>query len=270
MISKQQWTQLRGALRRPKVALLLVALLGAAPSIAILIEAYAPAVQAQLQTAAEAERLRAQRAELTATPIPAPFRPEDMGSWLAKVPVENNHAALLQMLLAIEAESGGRINSFTVEDEETEPGNVLDALAAAQASQQQQTEDVQEASASPSPDQAAGAVPSDRLVSEMATVEVSGSYAQVMGFWERLTRAERIVVVRDWELTTAAASAPAGEDGSGVVGLRISFYTYTAPAFADLAEAAVPPRAEGAPKREDPTLSNERFYEQLAESQEGE
>lgn len=278
MTTKQQLAAIAVRLRQPKIALLLVAILGALPAIAILAEAYIPAVQARLLTADEAQRLREQRMQLTATPIPEPFRPEAMVPWLAKVPVEENHAELLRFMLDIEAASGARIDSFSIGEEEAVTSNLLDALeaekAAAEPTTVQQTPaEGGETASQPGTASSADAGDGRKLASESAAVAVSGTYAQVMDFWERLSRAGRLVVIQEWELAAAAENAEgANANEPRAVRLELRFNTFTAPAFADLVPAhdGSPARTDQAARRDDPTMSDERFFEQFTESQEGE
>ncbi|HZG56048.1 hypothetical protein [Paenibacillus sp.] len=256
MTSKQQIEKLLTALRDPKTLLTVVALVGALPAMLLFARAYVPAAQLAAASAGELAIMREAHDRLSSSPMPDPFRQEELIAWLAKVPTEENHASLLSLLLDIEAQSGARIERFEVGEEEA-PKDLIDLLAEAQS---------QAAAGGAGGEQAKARQPTEApaaeaLQAELVTIEVAGTFSQVKTYWERLAGMERVAVIQQWSLS--AAETEKSDPTEATVRLQLRFRLYTAPSFKDLAPADASSPSGREPSRLDPTMTDEQFYDRL-------
>lgn len=268
MTRRQTWDKLTASLRKPQALVAAAAIAGIIPALLLFTKSYLPAAMQQSQSAAELAALREERDRLSNSPMPNPFRQDELIAWLEKVPTAEDHASLLKLLLRMESDSGARIERFQVGEEDA-PKDLVEMLAEAQA-----------AAAPKATSGAQKSEPAQPLQSELVTLEVAGTFSEVIKFWGRLADMERVVIVRDWKWTTGSPSSSAAggsgtlasaEDASAeqdaVVRLTLRFALYTAPSFADLAPERMATPAGTASDRTDPTVTDETFYRQLAGGQ---
>ncbi len=279
-IDKQLQTFIR-SLKRPPLIFAIVAVFGFIPLAASFTTSLVPALQAKGALDRELAALEARRAELEASPVPEPFDPESAAEWLKKVPLHEDHAEFLSSLLVLESDSGAKIQSFRLGQEEESIDQMILELEKAQASNAATIGSLADARPSGSVDDSAAeetkpAAPGG-IAAESVSLEAVGGYEETVAFWRGLAAMQRLAAVTSWTLSAEAIASDAASATESLLGketttqqpkmrvrLRLELNIFTATAFPELSAVEKERTGQGVErKREDPTLTDDAFFERL-------
>ncbi|MCI3922536.1 type 4a pilus biogenesis protein PilO [Paenibacillus sp. TRM 82003] len=266
-------------LKRPPVIFSLAAILGLIPLALSVSTALWPAMEARTISDEQLAGLKAQVTQLEASPIPEPFNPDMAADWLKKVPLKEDHSEFILNLLALERDSGASIEVFQVAQAEQSMDEIIQDLEKAQAAMNPAAVDPKNhpdlSSGQPQPEEAEeepDTITPEGIAAETLSLEAVGDYEEIVLFWKGLASMERIVSVTGWSLNAGSeAVSVEGQKPGTRIRLSLEITVYTATAFPELSTVQTEQTRTGASgSRNDPTLTNEAFYNMLEQTLEGE
>jgi hypothetical protein len=245
LLKKEIWTKRKQQLRKPQFILLAVAVIGLAVIGIASSYAFMPALKQHLESASELWILKAQKAELDRKPLPEPYNPETAAPWLRKVPVREDHSALIKTLLDLESSSGAEIIKISFHKEAPEVDELTQLMQSIRNPEQNGAGTQEE-----KPE-----VTEQGFVVEPLIIEAEGTYKEIREFWSGLHKLERLAMIKEWSLSAL---------GDSRVAFKATMSVFTAPDFSEVLPEPKPVIAPSPPaNRNDPTIPDDLFKDML-------
>jgi Tfp pilus assembly protein PilO len=276
-MNKEKWDTFLEQLKRLIVIMIAVIVLGIVLNVIIVAYQVLPKLQQEHTMANQISQLEVQKKNLEKLPAVDKITEDAINRLEKQVPANPEQARLLISLKEIEKKSGAIMASIALGDDKLAKdalSNLVTGIPQQQATTNGGTaisnsgSATADAQASPAPaaksnpNATAGGNPSHSLLTEnIISMQLDGSYLQLITFIALLQQNDRLLAIKKWNLQTNTGSKESNNEFN--LRLSLTVAAYTAPTFAGKLKDLPPIPVATPDKRIDPTASDKDYLDLL-------
>ncbi|SDN82817.1 hypothetical protein SAMN04487897_10561 [Paenibacillus sp. yr247] len=292
-MNKEQWNKLIGRLRSPATILILVLIAGCLFNGYIVVNYVLPPSKQHLTLEMQLNKVELEKSRIQQRPIPKKVADDEIQKALYQVPTKEELPRLLLSIRGLEQQAGLTIHSIKFGDKEPDilASSLINANGQANVPSGYTTNSNGTQQAAPSASPAAGTKQQSQqqtvLMEESFTIQVSGTYPQIIDFMNKIQQSERFIAIQKWNWQSPSAASSI-ETQTGITNknaegnsslpdktvehemkvwatLQCSFYY--APSFIGKLKELPPVPVNEPSNRTNPVTTDEEYFKQLQQLQ---
>ncbi|MDF2960941.1 MAG: hypothetical protein K0S39_2676 [Paenibacillus sp.] len=263
-MNKQDVLQLVEKIKKPLPLLLIIIFIGISVNSSIFLYKYLPAIQEQITFNQQFAQVERQIKSVEATPIPAKASSKDIEMLVKQIPTKDEISSIIIHLKEIEGKTGVNLTALTFGDGEA--NKKTDDLTAAINSQLKNNQNNTKPTANPTTPPPAANTNGMIFQENKLTIVITGLYAQIIDFFNKVYQLERLVNVVNWNIEPVADVATNSTDKQSKelkIQAKLNVVIYSAKQYAGKFPDLPDVTADSFEPKSSPMLSEQQYLEML-------
>lgn len=275
-MENKKWNEIKEWMKKPATLLGLMLVAGVILCASLFSSLIVPQLKLLGTLNGQVEQLELQQQLVMRTPIPERATEEEATGLIKQIPAKEEVARLLLSLKKVESDTGVTIASLSFGAEKQK-----DLIAQLSSGTGETATSTPQAPAPPTAEstqqgEGQGMNPASfPIIAKQLNLQIEGTYKQIVQFVKQMQQMERTVSIETWQMQPggqqsasseqngAVQSAEQTDNGQTMLQCTMSLDIYVAQAYANRFHELPPLPADKPGSRQDPTLTDEDFFDLL-------